>query len=119
MIALRPAKVLSVLGIAATLFAASTSNGVLAGEKGNNGHCPPGLAKKGSCVPPGQQKKWAKGDRIPDGLEYRVIVRYGDYRLPKPRSGEVYIETGRDIYLIAEATKRVIEAVNLIEKATN
>ena len=76
------------------------------------------MAKKGSCVPPGQQKKWAKGDRIPDGVQYRVIVRYDDYHLSRPRPGHVYIETGRDIYLIAEATKRVIEAVNLVEKAT-
>lgn len=119
MIALRPARVLSVLSIAAGLFAAGATGGALADGKGQNSHCPPGLAKKGSCVPPGHQKKWNKGDRIPDGTEYRVIVRYGDHRLPKPRAGEIYIETGRDIYLIAEATKRVIEAVNLIEKATN
>lgn len=113
--ALPAAKTLAALGIAAILCTGITS-GVWAG---GNGHCPPGLAKKGSCIPPGQQKKWHKGDRIPDEVNYRVIVRYDDYHLPQPRPGQVYIETGRDIYLIAEATKRVIEAVNLIEKATN
>lgn len=105
------------IAIAATVALPLTGMTAAAYAGGPN-HCPPGLAKKGSCVPPGQQKKWAKGDRIPDGVRYRVIVRYDDYRLPRPRPGHVYIETGRDIYLIAEATKRVIQAVNLVEKAT-
>lgn len=115
---MRSRPVLKVFGM--LCLAALLSTGVATtGLAGGKGHCPPGLAKKGSCIPPGQQKKWSKGDRIPDDVAYRVIVRYDDRHLPKPRPGEVYIETGRDIYLIAEATKRVIEAVNLVEKATN
>lgn len=101
----------------AAMVALPLTGMTVAASAGGPNHCPPGLAKKGSCVPPGQQKKWSKGDRIPDDVHYRVIVRYDDYRLPRPWPGHVYIETGRDIYLIAEATKRVIEAVNLIEKA--
>jgi Ni/Co efflux regulator RcnB len=115
---MRAQPVLNAFGIL-SLAALLATGAASAGIAGSKGHCPPGLAKKGSCIPPGQQKKWVKGDRIPDDVDYRVIVRYDDRRLPKPRPGEVYIETGRDIYLIAEATKRVIEAVNLIEKATN
>jgi len=81
-------------------------------------HCPPGLAKKGSCTPPGQRKQWSKGDRIPDDAHVRVIHDHDRYRVRRPEQGEVYVEIGGDIYLIAEATKRVIEAINLVDAAT-
>tara|TARA_R110002096_G_scaffold81606_1_gene190159 strand:+ start:312 stop:653 length:342 start_codon:yes stop_codon:yes gene_type:complete len=80
--------------------------------------CPPGLAKKGSCTPPGHRKQWHKGDRIPDDVQVRVIHDHDRYRVRRPRQGEVYVEIGGDIYLIAEATKRVIEAINLVDAAT-
>ena len=73
-------KTLTAMILAATL-SAGLGQGALAGSAG---HCPPGLAKKGSCVPPGQQKKWARGDTIPADAVYRVIVRHTDYRLPPP-----------------------------------
>ena len=79
--------------------------------------CPPGLAKKGSCVPPGLRKHWIVGDVIPRDVVYRRVY-YGDYDLPRPRSGQVYANIGGDIYLLAEATRRVIEAINLVDAAT-
>lgn len=79
-------------------------------------HCPPGLAKKGSCTPPGLQKKYGRGDSL-HGIRYRVL-RHDRFDLPRPRPGEIYIETGGRIYLLAEATQRVIEALNLIDAAT-
>lgn len=81
-------------------------------------HCPPGLAKKGSCVPPGQQKKWGRGEHLPHDIDYVVIARPGDYRLRRPPAGQVYVEIGRDVYLIAEATRKVIEAINLVDAVT-
>ena len=84
---------------------------------GSSKHCPPGLAKKGSCTPPGQRKQWHKGDRIPDDVRVRVIYDHDRYRVRRPRQGEIYVEIGGDIYLIAEATKRVIEAINLVDAA--
>jgi hypothetical protein len=78
--------------------------------------CPPGLANKG-CIPPGQRKKWARGDYVPHDVRYRR-VHHDEYFLPRPRTGEFYANIGGDIYLLAEATKRVIEAINLIDAAT-
>ena len=98
-------------GVAAMALA---STAVAGGPK----HCPPGLAKKGSCKPPGQRKHWNRGERIDDGVRYRKISNHHRYRLRRPAAGEIYIELGGDIYLIAEATKRVIEAINLIDAAT-
>lgn len=78
--------------------------------------CPPGLANKG-CIPPGQRKKWARGDYIPHDVVYDR-VHYERYRLPAPREGQFYANIGGDIYLLAEATQRVIEAINLVDAAT-
>jgi len=77
--------------------------------------CPPGLAKKGSCVPPGQRKDWKRGDHLPDNVKYRIIVRTN--RMPAPRPGEVYADIGGRVYLLAQATRRIVEAVNLADKA--
>jgi len=78
--------------------------------------CPPGLAKKGSCIPPGL-RKWHAGDYIPRDVSYRRVY-YDDYRLPRPQPGYFYADVGGDVYLLAEATRRVIEAVNLVNAAT-
>ena len=69
---------LSLIGRAATVaavmaFAATASVDAIAGGPK---HCPPGLAKKGSCTPPGHQKAWKKGDYIPADVEVRVIVNH-------------------------------------------
>ena len=80
-------------------------------------HCPPGLAKKGSCTPPGLRKHWVRGDHIPHDVVYHRVY-YDEYRLPRPQPGYFYVNIGGDIYLLAEATKRVIEAINLVDAAT-
>jgi hypothetical protein len=81
------------------------------------GHCPPGLAKKNPpCVPPGLAKKYYPGDIIYDWRRYDRIY-YGDYDLRRPGPGHHYIRIGGDVYLIAEATQRVIEAINLFDAA--
>lgn len=103
---------------AAPLLAAAVIAGPAPAFAGGPKHCPPGLAKKGSCIPPGQRKKWYRGDRLPGDVHYRII-QYGDYGLRPPGSGQIYIETGGDIYLLAEATRRIIEAINLIGATSN
>lgn len=101
--------------LALSVATLGNSPGALAGGPK---HCPPGLAKKGSCTPPGHRQQWSKGDQIPDDVQVRVIRDHDRYRVRRPRQGEVYVEIGRDVYLIAEATKRVIEAINLVDAAT-
>lgn len=76
------------------------------------GFCPPGLRDKG-CVPPGQQKFY-RGDYIPHHVRYDYFD-YHRHGLPHPKHGRRYIRVGEDVYLIAEATQRVIEAVNILD----
>lgn len=82
------------------------------------GHCPPGLAKKNPpCMPPGLAKKYYPGDVVRDWRRYDRIY-YRDYDLPRPAQGHRYIRIGNEVYLIAEATQRIIEAIGLLDAAT-
>ncbi len=62
-------------------------------------------------------KHWARGDHIPHDVVYHRVY-YDEYRLPRPQPGYFYANIGGDVYLLAEATKRVIEAINLVDAAT-
>lgn len=112
------AMITKIVGAAVLLLGVGIINGAPHAVAGGPKHCPPGLAKKGSCTPPGHRKQWHKGDRIPDDVHVRVIRDHDHYRVRRPPPGEVYVEIGGDIYLIAEATKRVIEAINLVDAAS-
>jgi len=82
------------------------------------GHCPPGLAKKNPpCVPPGLAKKYYPGDIVRHWRRYDRIY-YRDYDLPRPAQGHRYIRISGEVYLIAEATQRIIEAIGMLGAAT-
>jgi Ni/Co efflux regulator RcnB len=57
------------------------------------------------------------GQRLPSRGAYIVILDYWDYGLPRPRPGYAYVRADRDVFLIAEATKRIIDAFVLLEAA--
>ena len=77
-------------------------------------HCPPGLAKKNTgCLPPGIAKKYAIGQRLPDDIIWHPVS--DDLRkLLKPVPGYQYVQVDKDILLVGEATKKVVDAVTLI-----
>jgi hypothetical protein len=76
-------------------------------------HCPPGLAKKhNGCLPPGQAKKYRIGD-IYHGHYWDVP---GDVLvlLPAAPHGSRYIWADRDVLLISEATKKILDATVIL-----
>lgn len=77
--------------------------------------CPPGLAKKNNgCLPPGQAKKYQIGGVLPEGLQYSKLPRgLRDLLSPAP-SGYQYVQVDKDVLLISEAGKKVIDAVTLL-----
>lgn len=77
--------------------------------------CPPGLAKKhNGCLPPGQAKKYAVGDRLPDDVVFYPVPRdILDHLHPAP-SGYKYVRVDTDVLLIGEASKKIIDAVTLL-----
>ena len=76
------------------------------------GHCPPGLAKKGNgCMPPGQAKKWARGQPLPRDVVYYELPRDLIVRLPPPPAGHRYVRVAGDVLLIAVGSSMVIDAM--------
>lgn len=74
-------------------------------------NCPPGLAKKNPpCIPPGQAKKFGVGDYLPEG-GYEPLPDYIIEQLT-PRNGR-YVRVDQNVYLIAEGTRKVLEAIEL------
>lgn len=82
------------------------------GTQAQAGKCPPGLAKKNNgCLPPGQAKKWAKGQPLPSDLRYGNLPPELLKRLPPPPAKHRYVEVAGDVLLIAIGTSMVIDAV--------
>lgn len=72
------------------------------------GHCPPGLAKKhNGCMPPGQAKKWAVGQRLPRDVVYYDLPTSMTVHLTPPPSGYKYVRVAKDILLIGAGTGMV------------
>ena len=44
-----------------------------------------------------------------------MIHEYDDYYLPPPRRGHYYARVDDDVYLVAEATKLIIDAFVLLD----
>ncbi len=79
----------------------------------SRGHCPPGLAKKNNgCMPPGQAKKWAVGQRLPRDVVYYDLPSSLTVRLTPPPSGYKYVRVAKDILLIAAGTGMVAAGVS-------
>lgn len=80
-------------------------------EHQNN--CPPGLAKKkNDCLPPGKAKKYKVGS-VYDG-PWSPIPDELAIRLSGAPAGYQYVMVDKDVLLIAEATKQVMDAVTLL-----
>lgn len=83
-------------------------------------NCPPGLAKKhNGCMPPGQVKKYRVGYPLPHDVVFIPVTGdLLDHLSPVPR-GYRYVQVDKDILLIGEATKKVIDAVTLLSAVGN
>ena len=74
------------------------------------GRCPPGLAKKhNGCMPPGQAKKWARGQ--PLAVAYYPLPPYMLDRLGRPPAGHQYVRVANDILMIAIGSSLVVDAI--------
>ena len=82
-------------------------------KKNYSRHCPPGLAKKNNgCLPPGQAKKYGIGNRLDVG--YKHLPRDLLNLLGPAPQGTFYGMVDKDILLISEAGKKVLDAVTLL-----
>lgn len=82
------------------------------GKRYVSGKCPPGLKKKNNgCLPPGQAKKWAKGEPLPRTLVYYPVPQEVVVRIGVPPPGYRYVRVANDLLLIAIGTSMVIDAI--------
>lgn len=78
------------------------------------GGCPPGLAKKNNgCLPPGQARKWRRGEPLPAGVIYYDLPGALLEKLGGPPAGKRVVRVDEDLLLISIATGMVIEALEL------
>lgn len=76
------------------------------------GHCPPGLAKKGNgCQPPGQARKWHRGQPLPRDVIYYPVPASVQVKLGAPPAGHKFVRVATDLLLIAIGTGMVIDAI--------
>jgi Ni/Co efflux regulator RcnB len=76
-----------------------------------SGNCPPGLAKKNNgCQPPGQARKWHKGQPLPRDVVYYDLPAALIDELGRTPEGEKVVQVDSDLLLISIATGMVIDA---------
>lgn len=77
--------------------------------------CPPGLAKKNNgCLPPGQAKKYNRGDVVPESVTLYRIPDALEVKLKLLPAGYVYRYVDGEVLVVAEAARKVIDAVVLL-----
>ena len=78
------------------------------------GGCPPGLAKKNNgCLPPGQAKKWRRGEPLPPGVIFHDLPAALMAELGDVPEGQRVVRVDEDVLLIGIATGLVIDALEL------
>lgn len=82
-------------------------------ERNNDRFCPPGLAKKrNGCLPPGHAKRYRVGYVLPRTVKV-IPVYYEEIGLQPPPRGYYYGQVDTDVLLLSEATRKVIDAIEL------
>lgn len=77
-----------------------------------HGHCPPGLAKReNGCMPPGQAKSWAVGQRLPRDVTFHNLPAQLATQLGQPPAGQRYVRAADEILLIESGTGLIIDAI--------
>ncbi len=81
------------------------------------GRCPPGLAKKNNgCMPPGQAKKWSRGQPLPASLIQYPVPRGVLSQIGLPPEGYKYVRVANDLLLVALGTMLVVDAIEDLMK---
>lgn len=85
------------------------------GKQYNKGTCPPGLAKKhNGCLPPGQYKKWHRGQPLSKQVRYYELPRELRQQLSRLDGDYRYVRVDNDVLLLDLATSIVVDAIENI-----
>ena len=82
------------------------------GHEKRTGKCPPGLAKKhNGCRPPGQTKKWQRGQPLAKDIKYYELPNELRVSMPLPPPNYRYVRVAGDILMVAIGTGMVVDAI--------
>ena len=74
--------------------------------------CPPGLAKKNNgCMPPGQVRNWAVGQRVPTNVTVYSVAQPVIRMLPPAPVGYRYARIGGDIVLVQQQNNVIVDII--------
>jgi Ni/Co efflux regulator RcnB len=79
-------------------------------KSAKSGNCPPGLAKKNNgCQPPGQMKKWQRGNTLPGNVVYYDLPAALIAELGRTPEGAKVVQVGTDVLLVSIATGIILD----------
>ena len=87
---------------------------VLAGGKGKGNVLGTGPGSKGVFVPPGQAKKWARGEYLPKSVAWTTVPAVLLAKLKPAPPGHQYVVVNGQVLLIALATGLILDALDVI-----
>ena len=87
---------------------------LLSGAKANGNVHGVGPGNKGAFVPPGQAKKWAKGQYLPKSVAWTPVPAVLLAKLKPVPPGHQYVVVDGQVLLIALATGLILDALNII-----
>ena len=97
---------------------------VTAKDKGKPEHAQGGKSNKAKVdnpgkgpktVPPGQTKRYTRGAKLPDDVDWEDIGDLSKWNLSPPGKGNKYIRVDNEILEISENTQTVIDAVGIVD----
>jgi Ni/Co efflux regulator RcnB len=81
-----------------------------------SGNCPPGLAKKNNgCQPPGQLKKWQRGNTLPGNAEYYDLPAALIAELGRTPEGAKIVQIGTAVLLVSIASGIILDVYDTDE----
>ncbi len=71
-------------------------------------------SNKGVGVPPGQVKRYTRGNKLPDDLDFDYLDDLDGWNLKPLPPGQRYVRIDDEIVSISDGTRTVIEAVGIV-----
>jgi Ni/Co efflux regulator RcnB len=84
-------------------------------EKGKPGLFEKGESNQGRAVPPGQIKRYTRGQKLGSDVKFTDIDDLSKWKLKPLGKGEKYVRIDNEVVKIAEDTQTVVEAVGIVD----
>ncbi|NOD63507.1 MULTISPECIES: hypothetical protein [unclassified Ruegeria] len=108
-----------VMAVVALASAGAAKDNKGKGQGANKNKVEKAIKSNGKAVPPGQIKRYTRGQKLPDDLRFDYIDDLDNWKLKPLGPGQRYIRVDDEILSISDDTKTVIEAVGIVGDLAN